>query len=215
MTAHVLVRPVWRTFQPRYLPLAAAHVRGGGHAALLRADGQIDLLLTVDARGRLTELGLWALLSIEQRRWRRVKDGPAQGLASARVAAPDAGPVLDWCERDSVHEGPTRVMRLDCLACAACCHDAEVLLDEDDLERLRQAAPRGLTGRAYVRRARDGKITLRMAPGGRCLHLAADLRCRIYALRPFNCRAFVIGSEACLAAREETLGLRDGAPAER
>jgi len=68
--------------------------------------------------------------------------------------------------------------------------------------------------RPYVRRARDGKVSLRFGPGGRCRHLQADRRCAIYELRPFNCSVFLMGSEACLVAREETLGLRDGAPRE-
>lgn len=211
MSAHVLVRPVWRRFRPRYLPLAAAHVRDGGHAVICREDGLFDLLLTVDARGRITELGLWSLLALGKRRWRRVQDGPARGLATARLDASLEGSVLDWCMRDSAHEGPTRVLSLDCLECAACCQDAEVLLDDEDLARLRAAGRADLARRSYVRRARDGRITLRMAPGGRCQHLGADRRCGIYELRPDNCRAFVIGSEACLAAREDTLGLRDGA----
>lgn len=211
MSAHVLVRPVWRRFRPRYLPLAAAHVRDGGHAVICREDGRFDLLLTVDARGRITELGLWSLLSLGQRRWRRVQDGPARGLATARVDESFEGAVLDWCLRDSAHEGPTRVLSLDCIECAACCHDAEVLLDDRDLARFRAAGRADLAGRSYVRRARDGRITLRMAQGGRCQQLDADQRCTIYEIRPENCRAFVIGSEACLAAREDTLGLRDGA----
>lgn len=193
---------------------AAAHVRAGGHAAVTLEDGRVDVLLTVDGDGRLTELGQWALLSIEHTRWRRVKDGPAEGLGTARIEGRYAGSVLDWCERDSVHEGSTREVSLDCLDCAACCHDADVQLEERDLARWREAGRADLLARGYVRRARDGKVTLRFAPSGRCQHLADDLRCRIYALRPFNCSVFVIGSEACLAAREDTRGLRDGAPRE-
>jgi hypothetical protein len=212
MPAHVLVRPVWRRFRTLYLPRAAAHVRAGGHAAIVQDGGRIDVLLGVDARGKLSELGRWALLSIEIARWRRVKGGPAQGLATVRVARQYEWAVLDWCARDMAHEGPTRVLSLDCVDCAACCHDANVVLDDSDLGRWRDAGRADLAGRAYVRRARDGKTTLRFAATGRCQHLGDDRLCGIYTLRPDNCRAFVIGSEACLAAREETLGLRDGAP---
>jgi Fe-S-cluster containining protein len=189
-------------------------VRAGGHAAITHEGGGVDLLVGVDARGKITELGRWALLSIEIARWRRVKGGPAKGLATARLSPRYQGAVLDWCARDSMHEGPTRVLSLDCMDCAACCHDANVVLDEEDLGRWRDAGRADLTGRGYVRRARDGKVTLRFAATGRCQHLGDNLLCGIYALRPDNCRAFVIGSEACLAAREETLGLRDGAPAD-
>jgi uncharacterized protein len=210
MSAYVVSRPVWRRYIPRWLARAAAHVKAGGHAALVGPDQRVDLLLGVDGDGKLTELALWTLLSIEQQRWRRVQEGPAQGLAAVRVTPRYAGAVLDWCERDSVHEGALRSVELDCLACAACCHDANVLLESDDLARWKAAGRAELGRRSYVRRARDGKVTLRFAASGRCQHLGDDRRCGIYELRPDNCRAFVVGSEACLSAREETLGLRDG-----
>ncbi|WP_437709562.1 YkgJ family cysteine cluster protein [Sorangium sp. So ce448] len=214
MSAYVVSRPIWRRFRPRFLSRAAAHVRAGGHAAIVLPDERVDLLLSIGEDGKLTELGLWSLLSIEQQRFRRVGEGPAKGLATARVKRQYEGSVLDWCERDSTHPGAIREVALDCLSCGACCHDANVLLDEVDLARFRGAGRGDLTGRAYVRRARDGKITLRFAASGRCQHLCEDLRCAIYEIRPDNCRAFVVGSEACLSAREETLGIRDGAPAE-
>jgi uncharacterized protein len=212
MSASLVVRPVWRRFLPRWLARAAAHVRAGGHAAIVRPDGGLELLLPVDGEGKLTELALWTLLSIELSRFRRVKDGPALGLAWARASRRYVGAVLDWCERDGVHEGATREVAFDCVTCAACCHDADVLLGKEDLARWKAAGRHDLAGRGYVKRARDGKVTLRFAESGRCQHLQSDRRCGIYELRPDNCRAFVVGSEACLSARDETLGLRDGAP---
>jgi hypothetical protein len=209
MSAYEIERPVWRSFRKRYLAGAAAHVRRGGHAVITDG-GPVDVLLTVDASGKITELGQWALLAVEQQHWRRVRQGPAEGLATARIKPPYEGSVLDWCDRDVVHKGATRTMHLDCLECAACCHEANVLLDEADLQRFRDAGRKDLTSRAYIRRARDGKITLRFAPDGRCQHLGTDKRCGIYPIRPDNCRVFVVGSEACLSAREDTLGLRDG-----
>jgi Fe-S-cluster containining protein len=213
MSAYVIVRPVWRSFKPRFLSRAAAHVRGGGHAVIVRDDDAYDLILGVDDRGKITELGMWSLLAIEQQRWRRVKDGPAAGLATARVRSAYEGSVLAWCERDSIHEGPTRTLELDCLECGACCHDANVQLDGDDFDRWRKAGRRDLLDKAYLKR-KDGKVTLRFLDDGRCRNLGADNKCAIYAIRPDNCAAFVVGSEACLAAREETLHLRDGLPAE-
>ena len=210
MSAYVIERPVWRRFRPRYLERAAAHVRRGGHAAIVRDDGSVEVLLTVDAKGKITELGRWSLLAIEQQRWRRVKEGAATGLAWARVNADYGGSVLDWCERDSVHPGATRKVKLDCLECAACCHDANVLLDRDDFTRWRKAGRADLCDKAYIKRASDGKVTLRFAASGKCQHLGRDKKCRIYSIRPDNCSVFVVGSEACLAAREDTLGLRDG-----
>jgi len=209
MSAYEIVRPVWRRFRSRWLSRAAAHVRHGGHAAVEREDGGLDMILGVDEHGKITELGLWSILAIEQQRWRRVKDGPARGLAIAKVGGRFEGSVLDWCDRDSVHEGATRSLHLDCLDCGACCHEANVVLDEADFERWRDAGRKDLMGRAYLKRA-DGRVTLRFAATGRCQNLAQDNKCGIYAIRPDNCRAFVVGSEACLAAREDTLKVRDG-----
>ncbi len=211
MSAPFVDRPLWRRFRPRWLARAADYVRAGGHAAIVEDRDSVQVLLGVDERGKLYELGLWALLSIEQRRSRRVKTGPAKGLALARIKPQFVRAVLDWCARDAMHEGPTRGVELDCMTCAACCHDADVLLDDRDLERFRAGGRKDLTTRAYVRRSRDGRVTLRFAKDGRCQLLAADKLCSIYEIRPENCRAFVAGSEACLSAREETLGLRDGA----
>ena len=210
VSAYVIERPVWRRFRPEFIARAAAYVRKGGHAAIVHKNGRVDVLLTVGKDGKITELGLWSLLAIEQRRWRRVKIGAAKNLATARVAPKFTGSVVDWCDRDSVHEGPTRTMNLDCLECAACCHDANVLLDEADFDRFREGGRPDLVHRDYIKRWRDGRITLRFLSKGPCQHLRRDKKCRIYPIRPDNCRAFVVGSEACLAAREDTLKLRDG-----
>ena len=212
MTIERIERPVWRRFRPRYRRLAIAHARRGGAAVVVPAVGPLEVLLPVDADGRATELARWAIFAIEQKNWRRVTDGPAKGLATARIKEPYEGSVLDWCARDAVHEGATRTVELDCLACAACCHDSNVVLDDADLDRFRDAGRPELAKPQYVKRARDGKITLRFLGPGPCQHLREDKACAIYSIRPDNCRVFVQGSEACLAAREDTLGLRDGAP---
>lgn len=209
MSAMVIDRPVWRRFRPRFQKYAAAHVRRGGHAAIVHETGRVDVLLTVGADGKITELGLWSLLAIEQRRWVRVKKGVAKDLATARVTDKFAGSVIDWCDRDSIHAGSVRRIELNCIECGACCHEANVVMDEADLARFRDGGRPDLARKDYVKRSRDGRITLRFAPSGKCQHLQGTM-CGIYPLRPDNCRVFVVGSEACLAAREETLKLRDG-----
>ncbi|MDC3955641.1 YkgJ family cysteine cluster protein [Polyangium jinanense] len=211
MSAPPVERPVWRRFRPRRLSRAAAHVRAGGFAAIVDDRDSVQILLGLTEAGKLTELGLCALLTLEQRRFQRVKTGPAAGLALVRVRPRFRPAVLDWCARDTLYEGPTRTMPLDCTTCAACCHGADVRLDAHDLARFRAAGRRDLAGRAYVKRSRDGRVTLRLADDGRCQLLGPDKRCTIYEIRPGDCRAFVAGSEACLSARRETLGLRDGA----
>lgn len=189
-------------------------MRRGGFAAVHDERGGVTVYLSLDANAKLTELGEWALLAIEQGGFRRVKDGPAEGLATVKIKPSYAGSVLDWCDRDSIHEGPTRTIHLDCLECGACCHDANVLLDDDDFNRWKAAGREDLLGKDYLKRSRDGKVTLRFAKSGCCQNLQSDNKCSIYEIRPDNCRVFVVGSEACLAAREDTLGIREGAPAE-
>jgi Fe-S-cluster containining protein len=213
MSAYEIERPLWRKFRPRFLRRAAEHVKAGGHAVIEPEHGPIEMILTIDEKDkkrRITELGHWALLAINLRRWRRIADGPAKGLATARVPRDYEGSVIDWCERDAVHEGTTRVIKLDCLECGACCHEANVLLDDADFDRWKKGGRGDLINKAYIKRGKDGKVTLRFADSGRCQHLGRDNKCAIYTIRPDNCSAFVVGSEACLAAREDTLRLRDG-----
>src|SRR5262249_50455319 len=93
-------RPVWRRFFPRFTGGAGAYVRTGGHAAVVHGSERVDVLLPAKG-GRITELGEWALLAIEQTRWHAVRFGAARGLLTARVALDFVEAVLDWCERDS------------------------------------------------------------------------------------------------------------------
>ncbi|NUQ75089.1 MAG: YkgJ family cysteine cluster protein [Polyangiaceae bacterium] len=209
MSAYVVTRPIWRRFRPQYLARAVWHVRRGGCAAIVNERGDVRVLLPLTPEGKLTELALWALLAVEQQRWRRVREGEAAGLGTAKIKDNYGGSVLDWCDRDSIHAGSVRTIKLDCLECAACCHDSNVLLDEADFERWKKAGRADLMGKQYIKRARDGRVTLRFLGKGPCQHLGADKKCAIYLIRPDNCSAFVVGSEACLAAREDTLGIRD------
>ena len=212
MSQSVVIRPVWRRFEERYFDRAVAWVRSGGHAVVAREDGSHWLYLGVDERGRITKASLWSILALDQERRTKVKDGPAKGLVVARVDPHAVEAALDWCERDSIYRKSTRKIVLDCLDCAACCHDANVILYESDLVRFRRGGRPELTTPAYIKRGRDGKVTLRFLKGGRCQNLAPDNKCYVYAVRPHNCRVFPAGTEACLAARESTLKIRDGAP---
>lgn len=202
-------RPIFRRFIPRFRERAAAHARAGGASVIARDDSRLELFLPTDPTGRISELGLWALLAIEQKRWRRLTSGPEKGLATALVTGDFVEVVLDMCERDSVHEGPTRAVDFDCLACGACCQEANVELDAPDLARWSDAGRDELAASRYVIRRKDGKVVLRFAKDGRCQHLGPDNRCAIYELRPDNCRAFPVGSECCLAAREQSFGWID------
>ncbi|MFO0550241.1 MAG: YkgJ family cysteine cluster protein [Polyangiaceae bacterium] len=205
-----VTRPVWRRFTAKHQARAASWVREGGSAAVFTSPRVVHMILGAGDDGKITEAGLWSVLALEQQRYRRSTEGPFRGLFRVKVKPHAVDAVADWCDRDGGHPSATRDLELDCLDCAACCHDANVLLDDDDLERFRDAGRTDLTKPPFVRRARDGKVTLRFL-GPKCQHLKRDNKCRIYAIRPFNCSVFPVGSEACLAARESTLNLRDDA----
>jgi hypothetical protein len=202
-------RPVWRSFQPRFIERAVAHVRSGGFAVLLLPRGEMKLLLPRDGDGPApTEMALWALLALEVRRWGRPRQGPARGLVTVRVQPRHRDIIREWCERDGGCPESTYRMHLDCMACGACCRDNRVVLERHDLARWRRAGRRDLEGRAYVRTAR-GVVVLRVTEERACVHLGPRNRCSIYDLRPDNCSAFPVGSEACLAARLESLDIVD------
>jgi hypothetical protein len=206
----IVERPIWRRYRPRFAAHAVAHVKRGGFAVIVPDDDSpVRVYLPTGARGRITELGEWAMLSIDHRRWRTVKDGLAKGLVEVRVRKEFEGSVLDWCARDAVHEGPLRALDLDCLACGACCRGSYVVVGERDFERYREGGRPELASEDFIRRGEDGRLVLRLV-NEQCPQLQPDNACTIYDLRPESCRAFLMGSEACLAAREETLGLRDG-----
>jgi Fe-S-cluster containining protein len=204
-----ITRPVWRQFSPKFIDNAAEWVRSGGHAVIVYRPSKLRLVLGVDKKGELTEQGLWAVLALEQHRAKKEKEGPLKGLFTI-LAAPHARyATLDWCERDSGFAKPTRVLKLDCLECGACCHESNVILYDSDLERFREAGRTDLLTNKHLIRKKDGKLRLRFLPSGRCPQLESDNKCNVYAARPFNCSVFPAGSEACLAARESTLNLRD------
>ena len=106
MSAYEIVRPVWRKFQLAGWPAPPPTSAREGTPSSSARTAPTTCSSRVDASGKITELGHWTILAIEQQRWRRVKEGPAAGLATARVRAKFEGSVLDWCERDAVHEGP-------------------------------------------------------------------------------------------------------------
>lgn len=204
-------RPVWRRFHERFSSRAVDWVRQGGHAVVQKTPRDLTFVLPEGEDGKLTEYALWSLLAVLQYQARRATEGPFKGLRVARVQPHSIQAVDDWLERDSVHPGPSRVLKLDCLDCGACCVDSDVQLGDDDLEVFRAGGREDLTTSRYIKRSRDGKVRLRFlkSDGGRCQHLQKDLKCKIYELRPYNCSVFPVGSEACLAARESTLSLRD------
>ena len=206
----LVTRGVVRSFTQRFEREAAAHVRAGGHAVVWDAPERARFVIPVPKARDEHDLGRWAMLDMGRWRYSIVARGPMRGLAFMRVPTDALSVVRDRVERDSVHPGPTRRMRLDCLACGACCRDNNVILEKRDLARFKRAGRLDLTRPPYARRKRDGRIVLTLADDKRCQHLASDNKCGIYAIRPDACSHFPVGSEGCLFSREAELGRVDG-----
>jgi hypothetical protein len=204
-------RPVVRSFTARFAPAAAAHVRAGGHAVVWGPKPRVARLVVRKPRkGDEEDLGYWSMLDLEQDDYVVPRSGPLAGLAVLRVTGDSHGILRDRVERDSVHPGPTRRMSLDCLACGSCCRRNQVILEDEDVERFERAGRGELARRPYAKH-KDGRLQLVLRKDGDCKHLARDNRCGIYRIRPEACSTFPIASECCLSAREDELGIVDGA----
>jgi Fe-S-cluster containining protein len=205
-----VTRPVVRSFTKPHVARAIAWARAGGHAIWWETPSRPLLVFRRPDRADIGDLGKWSLLDLELDRWTEPKAGPFRGLAFRRLPADVHDIVKNRAKRDAVHPGPTRTLRLDCLACGACCRDNEVILEDEDFTRLERAELAHLARAPWARRDRDGRVVLRLAKDERCKHLARDNKCGIYEARPNACREFPMGSECCLWARYEELDIADG-----
>ena len=156
------------------------------------------------------DLSLYAILDLGKQRYEVSLRGVTKGLATTLVPRDCLDIVRQRIERDRNHTGATREITLDCLECGACCYSNQVELDEQDVERFHRGGRPELASMPYARR-KNGKLVLRLAADRGCLQLGVDNRCSIYAMRPEMCRSFPVGSECCLSARAEDLGIYDGA----
>lgn len=212
-------RPIVRSFDVRFSKEAAAFVRAGGHAVVWSkkpdARGRIEaralFVFREPVDGVVDDLGLWSVYDMGKFRWKLEETGPLAGLASTLVPRDCHWIVKRRAERDSIHPGPTRKISFDCLDCGACCQDNEVVLQDHDLRRFKDGGRADLTKLPYARRHKDGRIMLTLLPNKRCRHLATNNMCGIYEIRPDACSEFPVGSECCLFAREDLLGIVDGA----
>ncbi len=204
-------RPVVRSFIAKYEKNAAAWAKRGGHAIVWYSDKSARLVVRAPKESHVGDLGYWAMLDLGKSSWRVAMDGALLGLGFITVPADCMDIVRGWCTRDSIHEGPTRALELDCLECGACCRSNEVILSRVDIKRFRDGGRPELAKLPSARRRKDGKLVLRLLSGGDCRNLGRDNKCAIYTLRPASCSDFPMGSECCLFAREEELGLLDGA----
>ena len=210
MSSIVVERPVVRSFKRRFLENAIAWARAGGHAVVWSTPRSALLVLPKPDRSCVTDLARWSMMDLDLHRWTEPKTGAMRGLATRRVPPALHDIVRNRALRDAVHPGPTRKLRLDCLACGACCRNNEVILEPEDAPRLAAAGLSHLTKAPFARRNRDGRVVLRVAKGGDCKQLGKDNACAIYDARPNACREVPAGSECCLWARYEELGVVDG-----
>jgi uncharacterized protein len=204
----IVVRPVVRSYKWPHLARAASWVKAGGHAVVWISPRKARLVFARPRKGDQSDLGYWSALDLARSDYLVARRGPFEGMAFIKVPHDCYGIVWERVARDSMHEGATREMELDCLACAACCKDNSVEIEEADIRRFADGGRAELARPPYTRRA-DGKVILVLRKDKRCKHLAADNRCDIYALRPDACSTFPAGSECCLSAREEELGILD------
>jgi Fe-S-cluster containining protein len=200
-TADIVVRPLWRAFEKSQLRAAAKHALAGGISVVKEDRWRLlgdagppgeDLPLLVD----------WAIRAVEAKKWSEVTEGPAKGCVEAPITRDWRQRVTEWVTRDLAFEGSTSAATFDCQNCAACCRDNKVVLDLEDLERFKAG------GRPDLIKRTQKKGIVRLLPLVRtkdrsCIHLAKDLRCSIYAVRPFMCRDFPAGTEQCMTSREE------------
>jgi Fe-S-cluster containining protein len=210
MTATRVNRPVVRSFRWPFLEEAAAWVRAGGHAVVWVAPRKARLVFRRPEPGDEFDMGYWSALDLGRTEFSTAKRGPFAGMGFVRVPHDCYSIVRERVVRDSIHEGPTRTMELDCLACGACCKDNRVELDDQDVARFERAGHGELARPPYARRG-DGALVLVLRRDKRCKHLADDNRCSIYSIRPSACSTFPVGSECCLSSREEELDIVDGA----
>jgi hypothetical protein len=204
-------RPIVRSFKREFVKEAVAHVRAGGHAVVWEHARRARFVFQRPAEGNEEDFGAWAVYDMGKMSWDEHHVGPFRGLASIPVPRDCLWIVKRRSERDSVHPGPTRRVRFDCRTCAACCQDNEVILQEADVKRFEEAGRGELAKPPFAKRHRDGRVILTLLPSKRCRHLESDMSCGIYEIRPHSCSEFPMGSECCLYAREDMLGVYDGA----
>lgn len=86
-------------------------------------------------------------------------------------------------------------LRFECTGCGACCigragHVVELSRTEAESIRAALGLSRAWFRRRYLVHDADGNTGIRLGADGRCPFLGADLRCRVYAVRPTQCRTY-------------------------
>jgi uncharacterized protein len=86
-------------------------------------------------------------------------------------------------------------LHFSCTGCGRCCATAGeyyVFLSGPEAERIRSHLKLSVDWfrRRYLQRLDDRSLVLAAAPDDRCIFLAKDGRCRIYPVRPVQCRTY-------------------------
>jgi uncharacterized protein len=204
-------RPIVRSFNAKHGVRCREHVLAGGHAVFWETPKRAHLVLPVPREDDPSDLALFSILDLAKQRWKVPTRGTFRGLATCLVPNDCHEIVRARVWRDSIFPGALRKVNFDCLKCGACCKDNEVLLQEQDMDRFREAGRSDLTRPPLARKRADGKTVLTLLASKRCRHLRKDLKCSIYAIRPDPCSSFPVASEGCMFARFEAFGWVDGA----
>jgi Fe-S-cluster containining protein len=86
-------------------------------------------------------------------------------------------------------------LRFSCTRCGQCCMtggDYYVFLEQQEAERIRAhlQLSRSWFRRRYLQRLEDGELVAASGADDRCVFLDADGRCRVYPVRPLQCRTY-------------------------
>lgn len=120
-----------------------------------------------------------------------------------------------------------QALRFACTGCGRCCTGkGDYTIEASPAEQRRIQEYLGVSWRwfrrRYLMRFDDGSESLRMAQAdGRCVFLDDTNRCRIYPVRPWQCRAYpfwpelVTSTAAWRAEAQRCEGIGRGAPRRR
>ena len=94
----------------------------------------------------------------------------------------------------------------ECTRCGDCCIAPDgyhVYLDRDEAEAIRDflGLSSGWFRRRYLERLAMGDLVAAAEADGRCVFLQADGRCRVYPVRPLQCRTYPFWPEVLASRR--------------
>jgi Fe-S-cluster containining protein len=97
-------------------------------------------------------------------------------------------------------------LHFSCTGCGRCCAtagDYYVFLSRAEAERIRihLGLSAGWFRRRYLDRLADGDLVLAGTAGDACIFLGEDRRCRIYPVRPVQCRTYPFWPELVTTGR--------------